>query len=151
MRKREPCRNPPTRSREWVRHEGPAAGDRDPSLPSTTPASGARLDTWSPSVDVHEEEGAFIFTADLPGLKKSALDVTVEDNVLTVSGERSLETEVEENAFRRIERSFGKFSRRFSLPSDVDAANVAAAFKDGVLTIRVPKSETAKPQKIKIQ
>ena len=100
---------------------------------------------------MHEEDGAFVFTADLPGVKKSAVDVTVEDNVLTVSGERSLETEVEENAFRRLERSFGKFSRRFSLPSDVDAANVAAAFKDGVLTIRVPKSESAKPQKIKIQ
>ena len=118
------------------------------SWPETRSAS---LDTWSPSVDGHEEEGAFIFTADLPGLKKSAVDVTVEDNVLTLSGERSLETEVEENAFRRIERSFGKFSRRFSLRSDVDAANVAAAFKDGVLTIRVPKSESAKPQKIKIQ
>ncbi len=118
------------------------------SWPETRNAS---LDTWAPSVDVHEEEGAFVFTADLPGVKKSAVDVTVEDNVLTVSGERHLETEVEENSFRRMERSFGKFSRRFSLPSDVDAANVAATFKDGVLTIQVPKSESAKPQKIKIQ
>ena len=141
-------RTPTTTAFDRFFGHDPFFSTRWTSWPET---GGASLDTWSPSVDVHEEEGAFVFTADLPGVKKSAVDVTVEDKVLTVSGERRLETEVEENAFRRIERSFGKFSRRFSLPSDVDASNVAASFKDGVLTIHVPKSENAKPQKIKIQ
>ena len=108
------------------------------------------LDTWSPAVDVHEETEAFVFTADLPGLGKDLVDVTVEDNVLTLSGQRSLESEVEEGSFRRLERSFGKFSRRFSLPSQVDAAKVSASFDNGVLSVRVPKAETAKPHKINI-
>ena len=141
-------RTPTTTAFDRFFAHDPFFGSGWTSWPETRNAS---LDTWSPSVDVHEEESAFVFTADLPGVKKSAVDVTVEDNVLTVSGERSLEKEVDENTFRRIERSFGKFSRRFSLSSDVDAANVAAVFKDGVLTIHVPKSETAKPQRIKIQ
>ena len=110
----------------------------------------ANSEGWSPSVDVHEESDAYVFSADLPGLAKSDVDVSVEDNVLTLAGQRTFQ-EVERDSYRRLERSYGKFSRHFSLPSHVDAGKVEASFKNGVLKIRVPKSETAKSRKIKIQ
>lgn len=106
--------------------------------------------TWLPAVDIFEEDGAFVVTADLPGLKKDDIDVSIEDNVLTVSGERNFEKSEGEGTFRRVERSYGTFRRSFTLPRGVDAAKVQASFEDGVLTLSLPKTEVAKSRKITV-
>ena len=106
--------------------------------------------TWLPTVDIYESDDAFIATADLPGLSKKDIDVSIEDNVLTVSGERKFEKSDDEGTFRRVERSYGTFRRSFALPRSVDTAKVEAKFKDGVLTLTLPKSEVAKSRKITV-
>ena len=110
--------------------------------------SGGR--TWLPAVDIYENDDAFVATADLPGLKKEDIDVSLEDSVLTVSGERKFEASEGEGTFRRVERSYGTFRRSFTLPRGVDAAKVEAKFEDGVLTLTLPKSEIAKGRKITV-
>ncbi len=106
--------------------------------------------TWLPAVDIFENDDAFVATADLPGLKKGDIDISIEDNVLTVSGERKFEQSEEEGTFRRVERSYGTFRRSFTLPRGVDSAKVEARFEDGVLTLTLPKSEMAKSRKITV-
>ncbi len=106
--------------------------------------------TWLPAVDIYENDEAFVATADLPGLKKDDIDVSIEDNVLTVSGERKFEKSDDEGTFRRVERSYGTFRRSFALPRGVDSAKVEARFEDGVLTLTLPKSELAKSRKISV-
>lgn len=106
--------------------------------------------SWMPPVDIYETEEGFVATADLPGLGKKDIDVSLEGNVLTISGERSYEKSGEQGAFRRIERAYGNFRRSFTLPAGVDATKVDAKFKDGVLTLTLPKSETAKARKISV-
>jgi HSP20 family protein len=108
------------------------------------------LATWTPAVDVREEGDAFVFTADLPGLSKDEVEVTFEENVLTIAGERSLHDEGEQGQYRRVERRYGKFTRSFSLPGQVDAQKVQGAFENGVLTVTVPKAEAARPRKIEL-
>ncbi len=110
--------------------------------------AGAR--TFLPAVDILETDGAFVVTADLPGLKKDDIDVSIEDNVLTVSGERKFEKNEDEGTFRRVERSYGTFRRSFALPRGVDPSKVEAKFEDGVLTLNLPKSELAKSRKITV-
>lgn len=110
----------------------------------------ADLDTWTPAVDVTEEVDSFVFRADLPGMSKDDIEVTIEDNVLTLSGERQADSETTHDGYRRRERSWGKFARQFSLPTNVDSTKVAAGFKNGVLEVRVPKSEASKAHKIKV-
>lgn len=106
---------------------------------------------WLPPVDLIENDTAFIATVDLPGLTKKDVEVALEDNVLTLSGERNFENkEGNGTKFRRVERSYGSFRRAFTLPPGVDTSKVDAIFKDGVLTLTMPKSETAKPRKISI-
>lgn len=107
-------------------------------------------DTWVPPVDVQETDSAFVFTAELPGLTKNDIEITLEDNLLTLSGERKFSEKTENENYHRIERAYGKFSRSFSLPSQVESEQVSALFKDGILSVEVPKSEQAKPRKIKI-
>ncbi len=104
-----------------------------------------------PAVDVYEADHGFVFVADLPGLKREDVELTIEDNVLTLSGTRTFGEDVQEDAYRRLERSYGRFSRHFTLPNNIDAAKVDATFKDGVLEIRVPKSEAARSRKVEIQ
>ena len=106
--------------------------------------------TWLPAVDIYENDDAFVATADLPGLKKDDIDVSIEDNVLTVSGERKFEKSEDEGSFRRVERSYGTFRRSFTLPRGVESAKVEAKFEDGVLTLTLPKSELAKSRKITV-
>lgn len=106
--------------------------------------------SWLPPVDIYENENAFIATADLPGLDKKDIEVSLEDSVLTVSGERSFEKNGEQGSFRRVERAYGTFRRSFTLPSGVDAAKVDASFENGVLTLTLPKSELAKSRKISV-
>jgi len=105
---------------------------------------------WAPAVDIRETEEAFLVHAELPGLSKDDIEITLENDILKLSGERRFEKDVEEKEYHRIERSYGTFTRAFSLPSRVDASGVSASFTDGVLTISVPKVEEAKPRKIDI-
>ena len=108
-------------------------------------------DSWIPAVDVQETPNSFVFTAELPGLGKDDIEITLEDNLLTLSGERVLGDNEEGETYHRVERSYGKFSRSFTLPSQVDNSQVAASFKEGLLTVEVPKSEQAQPRKIEIK
>lgn len=105
---------------------------------------------WSPAVDIRENEDAFLVHAELPGLSKDDVEITLENNVLKLSGERRFEKDVDEKEYHRVERAYGTFTRAFSLPSRVDSNGVKASFADGVLTITVPKVEEAKPRKISI-
>ena len=105
---------------------------------------------WVPAVDVEETDNSYLFSAELAGLGKDDVEITFEDNVLTLSGERKIEKDDENDNYHRIERSYGTFTRSFNLPSHVDSTKVAAKFNNGILTIEVPKSEQAKPQKIEI-
>ena len=106
---------------------------------------------WAPAVDIYEEPEAILIEADLPGLNKDDVSVNLENNVLTIQGERKLEREDKRENYRRIERAYGVFARSFTLPSNVDAAKIDAEFKDGVLRIRLPKKEEAKPRQIEVK
>jgi HSP20 family protein len=105
---------------------------------------------WSPPVDILESENELVVKADLPDVNESDIDVQVERQTLTIRGERKFEKE--ENAgFHRIERSYGSFLRSFAVPSTVDTEKVGAEYRNGVLTVRLPKKEAAKPRQVKIQ
>lgn len=107
-------------------------------------------DSWLPAVDVRETDEQFVFTAELAGLSKDEVAITIEEKVLTIAGERALEGTEENQNFHRIERSYGKFSRSFSLPQEVDQEKVSANFDNGLLTVAVPKTEAVKPRQIQI-
>jgi len=109
------------------------------------------LTTWAPAVDIYETEHELVVKADVPDLKPEDLDVRVENNILTLRGERKFEKKVNENNYLRVERSFGSFSRSFSLGSTVNTEAIKADYKDGVLTLSIPKREEAKPKQIKVQ
>jgi HSP20 family protein len=108
---------------------------------------------WCPVVDVHETEDALVMQAELPGIDPKDVDVSVENGVLTISGEKKQETEEgkEGAEYHIVERRYGRFERRFSLPRSVDATKVAADFSHGVLSVTMPKAETAKPRKIEVK
>jgi HSP20 family protein len=106
--------------------------------------------TWMPPVDVRETDDAFLISAELPGLSKEDIQITFENGVLRLSGERRLEKEEGKENYHRIERAYGSFSRSFTLGNGVDPSKVSAGFKDGVLTITVPKAAEAKPRQISI-
>ena len=106
---------------------------------------------WVPAVDIYETDShEVVIKAELPDVKKDAIGVTVENNVLTLTGERKQEQETKRDQFQRIERRFGSFSRSFTLPTSVDAGQIAASYKDGVLTIRLPRREESKPKQISV-
>ena len=115
--------------------------------------NGNKAFEWSPSVDISETDGEFLIRADLPAVKKEDVQVTVDDGMLTISGERRQQTEEKKEKSHRIETVYGKFSRSFSLPDNVDAANIRAESKDGVITVHVAKIkvEPKKPTQIKVQ
>jgi HSP20 family protein len=106
---------------------------------------------WTPAVDIYETENELVLKADLPDVDPQNVDVRVENQTLTVSGERKFESEKSEKGFHRIERSYGNFTRSFTVPNTFDTGNVAASFKNGVLTVKLPKKEAAKPRQIKIE
>ena len=106
---------------------------------------------WLPAMDIRESKDAYTVTAELPGLTKKDVEITVEDNVLTLSGEGHLEEEGEGEKYHRIERSYGSFKRSFTLPIQVIQEKVDARFTDGILTIELPKAEEAKQRKIEIK
>jgi len=106
---------------------------------------------WVPSVDIYEtDEHEVVLKADLPDLKREDINVTFENNVLTLKGERKVESVTKRENFQRMERQYGSFSRSFTLPATVDASRISAAYKDGVLTIRLPQREEAKPKQIAV-
>ena len=105
---------------------------------------------WSPSVDIYETENELVLRADLPDVKLEDIEVRVENQTLTLKGERKFEKETKDENYHRIERSYGGFSRAFSIPATVDEEKIRADYKDGVLKIALPKKEQAKPKQIRI-
>jgi len=114
-------------------------------------SSGTETGQWAPSVDIRETDDALVLQAELPGIEKKDVRIEVKDGVLTISGERRYEKEVKEENVHRVERAYGKFSRSFSLPTNVDADKVDATMKNGVLEVRLSKRENAKPKAITIR
>jgi HSP20 family protein len=106
--------------------------------------------TWVPPVDIQETDDAYRIQAELPGLTKDDVQITLENNVLRLSGERKFEKDVTKENYHRVERTYGTFSRSFALPSQVSSDKVEAKFENGVLSITVPKAELAKPRRISI-
>jgi HSP20 family protein len=106
--------------------------------------------TWAPPVDIFENENNIMLKAELPGVDPKDVEVRVEDNTLYLKGERKFERETKEENYHRVERSYGSFARSFSLPNSIDAEKVAAEYKDGLLTLTLPKREEAKPKTIRI-
>lgn len=106
---------------------------------------------WSPAVDVTESETEYLIKAEIPEVKKEDVKVTIQDGMLTLSGERKQEKEEKGKRYHRIERSYGSFVRSFELPANVDEAGVKADFKDGLLTLQLPKTEKAKPKAIDVK
>lgn len=106
--------------------------------------------TWLPAVDVYEQDSALVLKAELPGMKREDFDVTIENSTLTIRGERKLDSEIKQDNVHRVERAFGAFSRSFTLAPKVDSAKISAEYKDGVLSIRLPFREEAKPRSIKV-
>ncbi len=119
----------------------------DFSLP-TNP--NALFSGWSPVLDVHDSANEFVVTVELPGMKKDEIGITLHDGVLSISGERKLEREKKDGETFRSERSFGKFQRNVTLPAAVDGTKVSATYKDGILTVTLPKAEEAKPKQIAV-
>ncbi len=113
-------------------------------------SDGANLTTWAPPVDIYETEHELVVKADLPDIKPEDLDIRVENNNLTIRGERKFGKKVNEDNYLRVERSYGSFSRSFSLANTVNADAIKADYKDGVLTLSIPKREEAKPKQIKV-
>jgi HSP20 family protein len=109
-----------------------------------------RFARWVPAMDLVETEDSLVLKADLPGLREDDVTVEVNDNVLTVSGERRAEHERKEDGYHRVERSFGQFSRSVTVPEGIDEDKVTASFNDGVLEVRIPKPEERKPTRISI-
>ena len=109
------------------------------------------LADWAPMADISEDENEYVIKAELPELKKEDVKVTVENGVLTISGERKFEKEEKNKKYHRVERAYGRFARSFARPGDADASKVKAEFKDGMLTVHLPKSEKAKPKQIEVK
>src|SRR5579872_5446794 len=109
---------------------------------------GTASKTWLPPVDIIEQENSLVLKAELPGIDPNDIEIRVEDNTLHMKGERKFEKDIKEENLHRVERSYGAFSRTFALPSSIDADKVQAEYKDGILTLTMPKREEAKPKTI---
>lgn len=108
------------------------------------------LNTWAPALDLYEDKESLIVRAELPGLKKENIDLSLHENTITISGERRDEKKYEGAETSREERSFGRFTRSLLLPKAVDASGVKANYRDGILTVRLPKAAEAKPRQIDV-
>jgi HSP20 family protein len=108
------------------------------------------LTPWAPAVDIYETENELVVKADLPDVNAEDLDIRVENNILTIRGDRKFEHNVNEENYLRVERAYGSFSRSFSLANSVESDAIKADYHDGVLTLNVPKREEAKPKQIKV-
>ena len=119
---------------------GPAASTNEESF-----------DLWAPPCDIYETDNELVVQVELPGVKKEDVKVSIENNVLTISGERKFEEETKRENYRRAERSYGQFMRSFILPNTVDTDKVSAEFKDGVLRVGLPKREESKPKAVEVK
>jgi HSP20 family protein len=106
---------------------------------------------WAPAVDIYETENELVLKADLPDVDLKDIDVRVENQTLTISGERKFEKSDTTKGYHRIERNYGSFVRSFSVPNTFDTENIAAEFKNGVLSVTLPKKEAAKPRQVKVE
>ena len=106
--------------------------------------------SWAPAVDIYEQGTDIVLKAELPGVDPKDVDIRLENNVLSLRGQRQLENEVKRESYHRVERSYGTFSRSFTLPTVVDQAAIKAEFKDGLLQVTLPKREEAKPKQIQV-
>lgn len=122
----------------------------DLSVPGFTRDAGL-FSGWSPSVDVYQDKDNVFVKCELPGMKKEDIEISLHNGMLTISGERKHEEEHKEGESFRSERFFGKFHRSVSLPTAVDTGKVSASYKDGILTVSLPKAEEAKPKQIEVQ
>jgi HSP20 family protein len=108
------------------------------------------LTTWAPAVDIYETENELVLKADLPDVNEQDLDIQIENNMLTIRGERKFDHEVKEDNYLRIERTYGAFSRSFSLPNTVNPEAIKAEYKNGVLRVELPKRAESKPRQVKV-
>jgi HSP20 family protein len=106
---------------------------------------------WAPLVDIYEQDGNLVLKAELPGVDPKDVDIRVENNVLMLRGERKLDAQVKRDSYHRVERAYGQFTRSFTLPTVVDTEKIDAQYKDGVLSVTLPKKESAKPRQIQIK
>lgn len=106
--------------------------------------------SWTPSVDIYESENALVLTAELPGVDENDIEIKIEDNTLTLNGERKFEKETKQENYHRIERAYGTFSRSFTLPQSIDHDKIQAEHENGILKITMPKKAELKPRKVKI-
>ncbi len=120
-------------------------------FPSPWFRAGALDGEWLPPMDVVEEEGRYVVHLDLPGMRREDVKVSMESNTLTLTGERRHQAETKDGGFRRFERSYGTFTRTIALPNTIDAKRIEATYKDGVLTVSLPKSEDARPKAIEVK
>ena len=139
----EPFRDLNAFDRQVNRFFGGGNGFGWPERPTTASA-------WSPDVDIFEDENEIVVHAELPGVESKDVDLNIENNVLTISGQRNLEYEDKKENYHRVERSYGTFSRSFSLPRLIDETKIRAEYKNGILKVHVPKHEKAKPRQIAI-
>ncbi len=107
--------------------------------------------SWTPAVDIYETDDAIVLEAELPGMNEKDIEVKVEDNVLTIRGERKFEEERKEENYYRMERFYGAFQRSFTLPPNIETDKIKAEYKKGILKVTMPKKEQAKPKQIKIE
>jgi len=124
-----------------------------PTFPIRFPKNGEsfELADWSPLVDITEVDHEYLFKADLPEMKKDDVKVTIENGILYISGERRAEKEEKKKKFHRLERLFGTFERRFTLPEDADPTKIVAEFRDGVLQVHLPKRLMPKPKTVEVK
>jgi len=120
------------------------------NLLDRTDSQESNLTTWAPAVDIYETEHELVVKADLPDVDPKNLDIRVENNLLTIRGERKFESQVNENNYLRIERAYGSFARSFALANTVNAEAIKADYQNGVLSLTIPKREEAKPKQIKV-
>ncbi len=106
--------------------------------------------SWAPAVDIYEDEGQLVLTAEVPGLSEKDVEIKIEDNVLSIQGERKLEKETREENYHRIERAYGSFYRSFTLPNYIDQDKIKAEHENGVVKITMPKKAELKPRKVRI-
>ena len=114
------------------------------------PADESNLTSWAPAVDIFETEHELVVKADLPDIDPKDLDIRVENNILSIRGERKFESKVSQDKYLRVERTYGSFSRSFSLANTVNSEAIKAEYKNGVLALTIPKREEAKPKQIKV-
>jgi HSP20 family protein len=106
---------------------------------------------WTPAVDIAEQQNEYVVKMELPGVNREDVKITLESNVLTIRGEKKQEKDTKEGSYHRVERSYGSFQRSFTLPTTVKSDKIDALYKDGILTVTLPKAEEAKPKQIEVK